>query len=54
MDAGCAKVRPLLTAMNEKIQEFGTVFGPCKVSIDESIIIHYDNILQNNLSAGSQ
>ena len=38
MDDRFAKVRPLLTALNGKFLEFGAVFGPCKVSIDESMI----------------
>ena len=41
MDDSFSKNRPLLTALNEKFLVFGAVFGPSKVSINESMIPYF-------------
>ena len=36
-----AKVRPLLSLLNNRFMKFGSVFGPTNVSIDESMVPYY-------------
>ena len=36
-----AKVRPLLDLLNERFMDFGSVFGPSVVSIDESMVPYF-------------